>query len=28
MLRTVFMPLYVAVELVFQSFADYVGWGV
>ena len=27
-LRTVFMPLYLAVELVFQSFADYVGWGV
>jgi len=26
MLRTVFiMPLYLAVELVFQSFADYVG---
>jgi len=22
------MPLYLAVELVFQSFADYVGWGV
>jgi len=25
MLRTVFMPLYLAVELVFQSFAGYVG---
>jgi len=25
MLRTVFMPLYLAVELVFQSFADHVG---
>jgi len=25
MLRTVFTPLYLAVELVFQSLADYVG---